>query len=174
MPVGEGQTGPLSIEDCAVSFQSACAALISVLPRKAWASELTMQTRCAEEADRIAVADTVFDGDGMCVVISVWDAEPRETSHSQVYSYYDAKGTLLWEVTLTAVYTYNGLEATCTDARCSVEFFDDHFYLVSETASGTGDSACATVKIGKQVFGSSCGEETFDLSLSCTPEGNVS
>lgn len=89
-------------------------------------------------------------------------------------SYYGSDGDLKWKAVLTGKFTYNGTSATCTSASMDVTISDSTWYVISKSASKSGNTAYGTATIGEKVLGVTVREVPVDLSLSCDKDGNLS
>ena len=89
-------------------------------------------------------------------------------------TYYGADDNPEWKVTLTGTFTYNGTSSTCTSSSCSVSIYDNHWYLVSKSAGKSGNTATATATLGYKSLGVTVGKRTYNLTLTCDKNGNVS
>ena len=83
-------------------------------------------------------------------------------------------GTAVWRATLTASFSYNGSSASCTAANCTVSTFDSAWYVISKSASRSGNTAAASVTMGKRQLGATTKTASCSLSLSCDANGNLS
>ena len=95
------------------------------------------------------------------------------TSKSKSYTCYQA-GEMLWKITLSGSFTYDGREATCTSSNCTVTIYNSNWYTISKTAWADENIAKATVEMGEKALGVTIYRETYNLSLVCDRYGNVS
>ena len=80
-----------------------------------------------------------------------------------------------WEITLNGTFTYNGVTSTCTSSSCDVSIYNStNWYVVSKSANKSGNTATATATIGYRVLGITTRKDTYDLTLTCDKNGNVS
>lgn len=92
---------------------------------------------------------------------------------SKSYTYYTGDNAQ-WEFTLNGTFTYNGVTSTCTSSNCAVSIYDSHWYLVSKSAGKSGNTATATATLGYKYLGITTSKGTYDLTLTCDKNGNVS
>ncbi len=121
--------------------------------------------------------DIVFLEDGSYIVTSILEVQSRVTGSkggSKTSTYYANDGTLQWQATLTASFSYNGTSATCTTSNCSVTVHNSEWYTVSKNASKSGNTAMTTVTMGRKVLGITVDKDTIDIALSCDKNGNLS
>ena len=72
------------------------------------------------------------------------------------------------------IYYADGSYASCTAANCTVSTFDSTWYVISKSASRSGNTAAASVTMGKSQLGVTTKTASCSLSLSCDANGNLS
>ena len=93
---------------------------------------------------------------------------------SKSYTFYTGDDAQ-WKTTLNGTFTYNGVTSTCTSSSCSVSIYNStNWYVVSKSANKSDNTATATVTIGYKVLGITTRKDTYDLTLTCDKNGNVS
>ena len=95
------------------------------------------------------------------------------TTGTDTYTYYSANNEIVWKAVLTGTFTYNGTTATCTASSCDVTVYNNNCYVISKSASKSANTATGAVTIGYKFLGVTVKKETYDLSLSCDPNGNL-
>lgn len=113
------------------------------------------------------------DNGNYAVVIMSRDGTPVERTKmaTKVSRFYSADGKLQWTMAVTATFTYNGLEVNCGDVSTKVTIADpDNWYLISEETDGTRYSVC----FGRTTLGVTTSAPTFDVSLNCNRQGDLS
>lgn len=85
-----------------------------------------------------------------------------------------ANGTVLWSVTVTGTFSYNGKTAKCTKASDSVTSPGSYWSIVSSSASKSGATAKATATAKKTVNGRVTQKITKTIKLTCSPSGKLS
>lgn len=93
---------------------------------------------------------------------------------NKINTYYDSEGNAKWKAVLTGSFTYTGSSATCTSASIDVTIYDSNWYVVSKSASKSGNTASASVTMGKKVAGVTVSKVSANLTLSCDANGNLS
>lgn len=93
---------------------------------------------------------------------------------NKIKTYYDSEGNAKWKAVLTGSFTYTGSSATCTSASIDVTIYDSNWYVVSKSASKSGNTASASVTMGKKVAGVTVSKVSANLTLSCDANGNLS
>ena len=114
--------------------------------------------------------------DGSYLVITIQTIETYASgtkSGTATYTYYSASNEILWIAVLTGTFTYNGTTATCTASSCNVTVYSNNWYVISKSASHSANTATGTVTMGYKFLGVTIMRETYDLSLSCDPNGNI-
>lgn len=70
-----------------------------------------------------------------------------KTSHitgSKTRAYKDAKGNILWSVTVTASFSYDGSTSKCTSASASASVMNTNWKIISKSSSRNGNEGKAT------------------------------
>lgn len=93
---------------------------------------------------------------------------------SKHYIRHNGDGDTLWDAKLTGTFTYDGTTSSCTNSSCSVAVYRSNWYVVSKSATKSGNTAYATVTMGRKVLGVTVDKETFNITLKCDKDGNVS
>lgn len=117
--------------------------------------------------------------DGSTLEITVFQIPSITRSSGNItggrsYTHRDSNGSTNWTATLTASFTYNGASATCTTASCSVSISDSSWYVVSRTASRSGNTATANLTMGRRALGVTVSTSNYTITLSCDKSGNLS
>lgn len=97
----------------------------------------------------------------------------KSISRTKYAGYYDAKGTLLWEIYLTADFTYNGKSAKCTKASISHDIFDSDWKLISSSCSKNTATATGSFSIRQYKLGVPLRLIEKTLTLTCSADGQV-
>lgn len=93
---------------------------------------------------------------------------------SKTYTHYDSSGSVVWAVTLSASFTFDGTTSTCTAASCSISIYNSAWYTVSSSTSRSGNTATANVTMGRKVLGVTVQTIPITITLSCDANGNLS
>lgn len=124
-----------------------------------------------------AEEEVIYFDDGSYIVITVESISTRASgtkSGSKTLKYTGSDGELEWKAVLSGTFTYNGTSATCTSSSCNVTIYASNWYEVSKTVTKSGNTASASVTMGRKVLGITVEKETYPLSLSCDKDGNLS
>ena len=92
----------------------------------------------------------------------------------KIYTYHATSDTILWEATLSAAFSYTGDTAHCTASECNIVVYNSNWYEVSNTATRSGNVASAEFTMGRKVLGITVSKDTYNLSLACDKDGNLS
>ena len=133
-------------------------------------------TAFAAESD-VSSERTIWYEDGSSLVISITEATSRaagtKTGTAQT-TFRNSDGDICWIATLTGTFTYNGTTSTCTSSTSNVTIYDSAWYLISKTATHSGNTAYATITLGKKTLGITTSKPTYNLTLTCDKDGNLS
>lgn len=114
-------------------------------------------------------------GESLTITISESTSRASGTKTGAAeYLYSGSDGVAKWKAVLTGTFTYNGTTSTCTASSCSVTIYDTSWYNISKSASKSGNTATATVTMGLKVLGVTVSKPTYDLTLTCDKDGNLS
>ncbi|MGM9521252.1 MAG: hypothetical protein ACI3VB_02090 [Oscillospiraceae bacterium] len=135
----------------------------------------------AADDTRLVQTERIDFEDGSYCIITIEEdtvmalASTGTNSGNKVYSYYDSDGNINWVAVLNGTFSYtSGVSSTCTNASCSVSIYENEWYTISKSASKSGNTAYATVVMGRKVLGIKVSEETAYLTLTCDSYGNLS
>ena len=99
--------------------------------------------------------------------ISTYSSTISGTKHS---SYYNSSGKLLWKLSVTASFSFNGSSSTCTSSQCSVSNIASNWNVVSKSANKSKNTASTSVTMHQ----SGGGNVSRTVKLSCSASGNLS
>lgn len=117
-----------------------------------------------------------FD-DGSYIVETIDIAQSRASgtkTGTKSQTYYGSAGDSEWKAVLTGTFTYTGSSATCTSSSVDVTIYDSAWYVISKSASKSGNSANASVTMGEKLLGVTVTKVPTELSLQCDVNGNLS
>ncbi len=90
------------------------------------------------------------------------------------YTFKDSNDTAQWKISLTGSFTYTGTTSTCTAASCNVTIYQSNWSVASKSASKSGNTAYGTARILRKYLGATVSDKTYNLTLTCDKNGNVS
>lgn len=132
-------------------------------------------TVCATEV--IQAEEIEYFEDGSYLVTTVIQSAARATNTTSgriQQTMVDASGNTDWQISLSGTFTYNGTSAVCTASSIDVAIYDTAYYTVSKTAGKSGASATGSATIGQTFLGITFAKNTYDLTLTCDPNGTLS
>lgn len=124
-----------------------------------------------------APVDIIRFDDGSYIKITmdgVTAVASKTVTKSKNYTYYNGDNVASWKITLTGTFTYTGTTSTCTASSCTVTIYNDSWYVVSKSATKSGNTASATVTMGLKILGITICKDTYNITLTCDKNGNVS
>ncbi|MDO5153727.1 MAG: hypothetical protein Q4D50_10280 [Eubacteriales bacterium] len=129
----------------------------------------------AKEENEETVVGYFDDGSYMTEMIEINGVRATGTiTGTKTRTYYGSSGTTKWQAILTGKFSYNGTSATCTSASIDVTIYDSAWYVISKSASRSGNTAYGTATLGEKVLGVTVSEVPVNLTLSCDANGNLS
>lgn len=115
---------------------------------------------------------------------TITDAEPTDTPVSRGSNNYTTKtkttqlknssGTVLWSVSITATFYYNGTIAQCTTCTPSAKAYASTWSIKSVTSSKSGNSATATAIATQTGAAGTTQNIPKSVTITCSPKGIVS
>lgn len=120
--------------------------------------------------------DIICFEDGSYITVELVQFETRAlnmTTGSKNYVYRNSNGVEQWRVVLTGTFSYNGSSANCTVSACDVTITDSDWYVISKTATKSGNVARANVTMGEKYLGNKIDERAISIKLTCDARGNL-
>ena len=151
--------------------RSACSILAMLL----LVSALSMN--CYAIDDKSEIYNTIHFDDGIYLTECIYITQTRSSgtvSGRKVDTYYASDGATAWQAVLKGTFSYTGSSATCTASSCDVTIYDSAWYIVSKSASKSGNKATASVTMGYKALGVTVNKGPISMSLSCDANGNLS
>lgn len=115
--------------------------------------------------------------DGGYIITTTQETETRATNSktgTRVKSRYTSNDVLEWQIILRGVFTYTGTTSTCTASSIAVNIYDSNYVKKSSSSSKSGNTAKGSATISKKVLGVTVSTNTYNLTLSCDKDGNLS
>lgn len=129
-------------------------------------------------ADEVSENEYIIPLENGCyILVSITEVTSRAANTktaSKTFSFKNEDGTVQWKAVLTGSFTYNGTTATCAASSCDVTIYETDYYVVSKTAGKSGASATASVTMGRKFLGVTIAQDTYDMTLTCDKNGNLS
>ena len=86
----------------------------------------------------------------------------------------NANGTVLWSVTVTARFSYNGATATCISSSISTTIKDSSWKISNKYSTRCSNYGTATATANKYSSGKIINTITKTVKLTCSPTGTLS
>lgn len=137
--------------------------LLSVLPVAGNAAEQDMEV--------------IYFQDGSYMTIELIEKGARASGSkngSKRSTYYGNDGAAEWIAVLSGSFTYTGSSATCTSSSMNVTIYDSDWYVISKSASKSGDTATGSAVMGLKNAGVTVTRVPVSLTLKCDANGNLS
>lgn len=137
------------------------ALLITLLPANAYAA-----------ADTEADEGMIYLDDGSYITIELTWTDTRATgtrTASKTYTYKSSAGEELWRAVLRSTFTYTG-----SSASCDVTVSNTNWYVVSKSATQSGNAAVAELTMGRKFLGITVDKESISIRITCDANGNLS
>lgn len=130
-------------------------------------------------ADEKTTVTKEYLGDGIYVETYVIDHKiscfaTNTVSKTKVSDYKNSKGTLIYRISVTGTFTYNGTSATCTASSVNAETYLSDWKVVSKSASKSGNTASATAIFSQYLNGHLIQSKNPTITLTCSATGVVS
>ena len=142
------------------------ALLITLLPTNTYAAVDT-------EADE----GIIYLDDGSYITIELTWTNSRASgtkTGSKTYTYKSSAGEELWRAVLRGTFTYTGNSASCTVASCDVTISNTNWYVVSKSATKSGNAAVGELTMGRKFLGITVDKESISIRITCDANGNLS
>lgn len=114
---------------------------------------------------------------GCYILVTITEVPSRAANAktaSKTFSFKAEDGTVQWKAVLTGTFTYNGTTATCTASSCDVTIYETDYYVISKTTGTSSNTATASVTMGRKFLGITIAKETYNMTLTCSPNGTLS
>ena len=92
---------------------------------------------------------------------------------SKSYNHYSASNVLLWTITLTATFTYNGSTASCTNATPSYTMYATTWSVTKSNATYSGNTATGNFTVKRYNMFIPVETVNKTLTLTCSPSGVI-
>lgn len=97
-----------------------------------------------------------------------------EKTMTKTKSCYAESDELLWEMTVTATFRYDGTDAECTAVTGEVYIAaTGSWYVLSETPEAIGNTASYTVELGRSALGVTTSSGSYTITVTCDKDGNL-
>lgn len=124
-----------------------------------------------------AVQEIEYLEDGSYIVTTLQTIGSRATNTktgTRTKERYNNDDTLAWRIVLRGTFTYNGTTSVCTASTVTVNIYDTAYSKDSSSATKSGNTAYGSATIKRKVLGVTIATNTYNLTLSCDKDGNLS
>ena len=129
----------------------------------------------AQSAEENTAITYFADGSYMVEAVNIRQTRASGTvTGSKEKTYYGEDGVAEWKAVLTGSFTYTGSSATCNSSTCNVTIYDSTWYTISKSATKSGNTANASVTMGKKYLGITVTQVPTTVTLKCDANGNLS
>lgn len=121
--------------------------------------------------------NVIWFDDGSYITITLTETGSRASgtkTGTKTYNYSASNGDVAWKVVLTGTFTYTGSSATCTASSCNVTIYNSAWYVVSKTASKSGNKALADLTMGRKLLGIMVSKKSLSMQITCSANGTLS
>lgn len=126
---------------------------------------------------KAAEKDVIHFEDGSYMTIEIITDGTKASgtvTGSKKSTYYGSDGGSEWVAVLTGRYTYTGSDASCISSDLNVNIQDSDWYVVTQSATKSGNTAYGSATMGLRVTGVTIRTVPVSLTLSCDGNGNLS
>lgn len=134
-----------------------------------------------KHVNAIECSDTIIEfDDNNCyyeTMLETYSSKARSStirSGKKTTSYKNSSGEILWSVSVTGTFTYNGNSATCTSSSVSTTCPNSSWKITSKSANKSGATAKATATAKRYNNGSVIETKTKTVTLTCSATGTLS
>ena len=132
----------------------------------------------AAEEKTTTTVEYLEDGSYIVTTIEVRDTHGARTNTkvgSKTRSYYSANDVLLWKMTVTGEFQYDGTTSSCTYASGVTTVYDTpHWEVINESSTAGDTTAYYTATFARWSLGVAIGNTTYGVSITCDANGNLS
>lgn len=124
-------------------------------------------------------ADTniIYLDDGSYITVELTWADTRATNTktaTKTYTNKASNGDEQWRAVLRGTFTYTGTTVACTAASCDVTITNTNWYIVSKSATKSGNAAVGELTMGRKFLGITVEKIPVSMRITCDANGNLS
>lgn len=122
-------------------------------------------------------SNIIYLEDGSYIVVEITSADTRASSTksgNKAYTCHASDGEEMWKATLIGSFTYNGTTSTCNSCYLRLDIYDTNWYEVSRDYRVSGNTAYGDLTMARKILGITYKEETYNFTLTCDKNGNLS
>lgn len=124
---------------------------------------------------------TEYLSDGSCYkttmstpYVSFTNYATNTITRTKTTEYYNANNKLLWSISITATFRYNGTSVTCTSCTPYHRINNNHWSVYSLSATHTDSSATTHATMSNTLLSGAKQTINKSVTIYCTPTGIVS
>lgn len=124
-----------------------------------------------------AEASIIYLDDGSYITVELTWENTRATgtrTGSKTYVYKNSNGEEQWRAVLRGTFTYTGSTVACTAASCDVTITNTNWYIVSKSATKSGNAAVGELTMGRKFLGITVDKVPVSMRITCDANGNLS
>ena len=114
------------------------------------------------------------NGDYIETTLVVSNSTKGTITGAKTATYKDSSNVILWDVSVTGTFSYNGTSSTCVSASGDSHSYSSNWTVSSPTVSKSGNTATSTATGKKRLFGIVVQTQTLSVTLSCSKNGVLS
>lgn len=134
----------------------------------------------ASDIEKIISTDIIYyeNGDYVTIetksVISSARLSKSNNSYTKTYTYRDSNGVAQWDYKLTASFSYDGSNSSCTSVTDSYSIYDSNWHIDSHSCSRDGNRAVGSFTMKRKYLGVTTKTISDSITMVCSPNGNIS
>ena len=106
--------------------------------------------------------------------ISIIPTRGTVTNTNITVTYRNASGEAMWDLTVTANFTFNGKTASCTSSKATANSYNRNWKIIEKSSSRSSNHGTATAKAGQYLNGVYVNSLTKSVTIYCNGNGQVS
>lgn len=119
----------------------------------------------------------IYLDDGSYITVELTWADTRATNTktaTKTYTNKASNGDEQWRAVLRGTFTYTGTTVACTAASCDVTITNTNWYIVSKSATKSGNAAVGELTMGRKFLGITVEKVPVSMRITCDANGNLS
>ena len=119
----------------------------------------------------------IYLDDGSYITVELTWADTRATNTktaTKTYTNKNSSGEEQWRAVLRGTFTYTGTTVACTAASCDVTITNTNWYIVSKSATKSGNAAVGELTMGRKFLGITVDKVPVSMRITCDANGNLS
>ena len=154
--------------------------LLTLITLVCFANSTPMETRAAEPTSKtIEMLENGYYYETIIVDVETEEnnslrASSNSITKKKTTQFKNSSGTVLWSVSITATFTYDGSTSKCTSCTPSAKAYASTWSIKSVTSSKSGNSATATAVATQTGLAGITYDYTKSVTIKCSATGVVS